>query len=166
MPPLALSWIGCENGSGNYPTLIPPFYYRILLHDGNWDKPIEKEGENVNSDNMTPAARGVRNLEQLVNGKATINDLRKEAGLAPIEGGDELLVKRDTVVISAHDDVVFVMGKDGKSGKVAVLQAGVLIPAQIWTTRDWGRYIARRIASSAKGHFMGLALLEKEKEAI
>lgn len=66
------------------------------------------------------------------------------------------------ITISEHDDVVFIMGKDGKSGKVAVLQAGVLIPAQIWSTKEWGGYIARRIASSANGQFIGLGLLEKE----
>lgn len=40
-----------------------------------------------------PAAQGKSALERLENGEATINDLRKEAELSPVKGGEWLLKK-------------------------------------------------------------------------
>lgn len=52
----------------------------------------------------TPASQGARTLERLENGTASINQIRAEYGLGAIDGGDELLVKRDVVTngSSAH----------------------------------------------------------------
>lgn len=69
--------------------------------------------------------------------------------------------KRD-VVVHKDDDVV-VMEKDGKSCRVAILQAGVFLSAELWDTKKWERYMSRRIAATRKGQPLPLGLTEKEK---